>query len=91
MGSRGLARAVILEHGNQELNDERPPINELRVTIPDPKTPQFRRDGGPGASQSFNLCPKDGAGWARMARRQLKVVKLIEPDLCLECRFAQMA
>lgn len=23
-----------------------------------------------------------------MARKQLKVVKLIEPDLCMECRFA---
>ena len=26
-----------------------------------------------------------------MARRNLKVVRLIEPDLCLECRFAQTA
>ena len=26
-----------------------------------------------------------------MARKNLKVVKLIEPDLCLECRFAQTA
>ncbi|MCW5938646.1 MAG: hypothetical protein KF884_06145 [Fimbriimonadaceae bacterium] len=30
-------------------------------------------------------------GSKRMARRQLKVVKLLEPDLCIECRFAQMA
>jgi hypothetical protein len=26
-----------------------------------------------------------------MARRQLKIVKLLEPELCLECRFANMA
>ncbi len=26
-----------------------------------------------------------------MARRNLKVVRLIEPELCLECRFAQTA
>ena len=26
-----------------------------------------------------------------MARKNLKVVRLIEPDLCLECRFAQTA
>lgn len=26
-----------------------------------------------------------------MAERNLKVVRLIEPELCLECRFAQMA
>lgn len=26
-----------------------------------------------------------------MAGRQLKVVRLIEPEICLECRFAQMA
>lgn len=26
-----------------------------------------------------------------MARRQLKVVRLIEPELCLECRFANTA
>ena len=26
-----------------------------------------------------------------MARKNLKVVKLIEPDLCLDCRFAQTA
>jgi hypothetical protein len=26
-----------------------------------------------------------------MRRKQLKVVRLIEPELCLECRFAQMA
>ncbi|GAB4121760.1 MAG: hypothetical protein Fur0036_07190 [Fimbriimonadaceae bacterium] len=26
-----------------------------------------------------------------MKDRQLKVVRLIEPELCLECRFAQMA
>jgi hypothetical protein len=26
-----------------------------------------------------------------MARRQLKVVRLLEPELCLECRFAQSA
>ena len=26
-----------------------------------------------------------------MARRQLKIVRLLEPELCLECRFAQMA
>ena len=26
-----------------------------------------------------------------MARKNLKVVRLIEPDLCLECRFAQSA
>ncbi len=28
---------------------------------------------------------------ARMSRKNLKVVRLIEPDLCLECRFAHMA
>ena len=28
---------------------------------------------------------------ARMARKNLKVVRLIEPDLCLECRFAKTA
>jgi hypothetical protein len=26
-----------------------------------------------------------------MARRQLKVVRLLEPELCLECRFANTA
>lgn len=26
-----------------------------------------------------------------MARRQLKIVRLLEPELCLDCRFAQMA
>lgn len=26
-----------------------------------------------------------------MSRRQLKIVRLLEPELCLECRFAQMA
>lgn len=26
-----------------------------------------------------------------MARRNLKVVKLLEPELCLECRFAHTA
>lgn len=26
-----------------------------------------------------------------MPKRQLKVVRLIEPDLCTECRFAQSA
>ena len=26
-----------------------------------------------------------------MRPRQLKVVKLVEPDLCMECKFAQMA
>ncbi len=26
-----------------------------------------------------------------MARKNLKVVRLIEPDLCLECRFAHSA
>ncbi len=26
-----------------------------------------------------------------MARRQLKIVRLLEPELCLECRFAKMA
>lgn len=26
-----------------------------------------------------------------MARRQLKVVRLVEPELCVECRFADMA
>lgn len=26
-----------------------------------------------------------------MARRQLKVVRLIEPEMCLECRFAKFA
>ena len=26
-----------------------------------------------------------------MSRRQLKVVKLIEPEMCMECRFARMA
>ena len=26
-----------------------------------------------------------------MARRQLKIVRLLEPDLCVDCRFAQMA
>ncbi|MCX7800568.1 MAG: hypothetical protein N2109_09525 [Fimbriimonadales bacterium] len=26
-----------------------------------------------------------------MARKQLKIVRLIEPELCLDCRFAQMA
>lgn len=26
-----------------------------------------------------------------MARIELKVIRLIEPDLCLECRFAQKA
>lgn len=26
-----------------------------------------------------------------MARRQLKVVKLLEPEMCIECRFAKMA
>lgn len=26
-----------------------------------------------------------------MARRQLKVVRLLEPEMCLECRFAESA
>jgi hypothetical protein len=26
-----------------------------------------------------------------MARKQLKIVRLIEPEMCLECRFANMA
>lgn len=26
-----------------------------------------------------------------MARRQLKIVRLIEPEMCVDCRFAQMA
>jgi hypothetical protein len=26
-----------------------------------------------------------------MARRQLKIVKLLEPEICLDCRFAKMA
>lgn len=26
-----------------------------------------------------------------MAQKQLKVVRLLEPDLCLECRFARIA
>ncbi len=26
-----------------------------------------------------------------MAKRELKVVRLIEPDLCLDCRFAKQA
>lgn len=26
-----------------------------------------------------------------MARRNLKIVKLLEPEMCLQCRFAQMA
>lgn len=26
-----------------------------------------------------------------MARRELRVVRLLEPDLCEECRFAQQA
>lgn len=26
-----------------------------------------------------------------MRKKQLKVVRLIEPEMCLECRFAQMA
>lgn len=26
-----------------------------------------------------------------MGRRQLKIVKLLEPELCLDCRFAQTA
>jgi hypothetical protein len=26
-----------------------------------------------------------------MARRQLKIVKLLEPEMCIDCRFANMA
>lgn len=26
-----------------------------------------------------------------MARKQLKIVRLLEPELCLECRFARTA
>lgn len=26
-----------------------------------------------------------------MAKRNLKIVRLIEPELCLDCRFAKMA
>jgi hypothetical protein len=26
-----------------------------------------------------------------MSRRQMKVVKLLEPEMCLNCRFAQIA
>ena len=26
-----------------------------------------------------------------MARRELKIVRLLEPELCLECRFAKVA
>lgn len=26
-----------------------------------------------------------------MARRQMKIVRLLEPELCLECRFAKVA
>ncbi len=32
----------------------------------------------------------DGEGLG-MAKKQLKIVRLIEPELCLECRFSQMA
>lgn len=31
------------------------------------------------------------AGVLRMARRQLKIVRLLEPELCLECPFMRMA
>lgn len=26
-----------------------------------------------------------------MAKRQLKIVRLLEPEMCLDCRFAKMA
>jgi hypothetical protein len=26
-----------------------------------------------------------------MARKQLKIVRLLEPEICLDCRFANMA
>lgn len=26
-----------------------------------------------------------------MAKRQLKIVRLLEPEICLDCRFAKMA
>ncbi len=26
-----------------------------------------------------------------MARRQLKIVRLLEPEICMDCRFANMA
>jgi hypothetical protein len=31
------------------------------------------------------------AGVIGMSRRQMKVVKLLEPEMCLNCRFAQIA
>lgn len=36
-------------------------------------------------------CVRDGSKDAVMSRRELKVVKLLEPDLCLGCRFAKHA
>lgn len=38
------------------------------------------------------MCRLDGGVRSRgMAKKQLKIVRLIEPELCLECRFSQMA
>jgi len=31
------------------------------------------------------------AGVIGMSRRNMKVVKLLEPEMCLQCRFAQIA
>ena len=32
-----------------------------------------------------------GGNGGEMARRELKVVRLLEPDLCLDCRFSKRA
>lgn len=42
----------------------------------------------------FKRKQEDGKrGWRadKMAKRQLKIVRLLEPELCLDCRFAQTA
>ena len=41
--------------------------------------------------RQYSLSPSKGPTDVRMAERNLKVVRLLEPDLCLECRFADMA
>ncbi|KAA0228013.1 MAG: hypothetical protein DYH07_03575 [Armatimonadetes bacterium ATM1] len=51
-------------------------------------------DANPATSQATARPARrktpQGARWP-MSKRQLRVVRLLEPDLCLECAFAQQA
>lgn len=46
---------------------------------------------GPVCDPDHWFIPKDWVKGAWMAQRNIKVVKLLEPELCLECRFAKTA